>query len=222
MQSFEKLAPFKTPELSDAMDSLHLESVLLGIKPMFSLPYPIIGPIYTVKYASYETPLTQFMPAGDYIDHVPKGAVVIIDNEGREDCSTWGGILSQMALLRGVEGVVIHGACRDVASHRELNLPVFAKTVVPRSGKNRVHKKAEQCPLHIGQVSITPGDIFFGDNEGALVIPKQYVNEVIEKAHRVQLTEQAIINTIQSGSPLHQARKQHRYETPWENASSTF
>lgn len=211
-----ELEQFCSAELSDALDALNIESVLLGIKPL-SLGYKLIGPAYTVKYRPYESKSSDFKSAGNYIDNVPQGAVIVIDNEGREDCSTWGDILTQVALFKGIKGTIIHGSCRDVQVIRGLNYPVFAKAVTMRSGKNRVYKAFEQVDLKIGEAIIKSNDIIFADDCGVLVIPREHLQLVIEKAKNIQITENLIIEAVGLGQSLEDARKIHRYDRPWLN-----
>lgn len=218
MKAFHILAQFDSAEISDALDSLHIESVLVGIQPL--LPgMKIVGPVFTVKYKPYHERPEYFKSAGDYIDNVPPGAVILVDNEGRDDCSTWGDILTQVALQKGVAGTVIHGSCRDVHIIRDLAYPVFTKAITMRSGKNRVYKAYEQIELQIGLVHIKPGDIIFADNCGVLVIPQQHINTVIARATNIRQTEELIINSIKSGMNLESARKLHRYDQPWLSQS---
>ena len=75
---------------------------------------------------------------GDYIDDVPTGAVVVIDNGGRLDATVWGDILTTVAHRDGVAGTVIDGVCRDVGRSIELGYPIFARANTMRTGKDRV------------------------------------------------------------------------------------
>lgn len=214
MNNLDLLQTFNSSELSDALDSLKIEGALLGIMPL-APGHKLIGPAYTVKYTLYETTVNGFKNAGNYIDHVPKDAVIMIDNEGREDCTTWGGILTQVALYKGIKGTVIHGACRDVQVIRDLNYPVFTRAITMRSGKNRVCKMSEQIEINMGGVVVRPGDIIFADDCGVLVIPEEHVQEIIEKAGNIQLTEDSIVQAVQQGMSLEEARNVHRYDMPW-------
>lgn len=214
MNDLQMLAQFNSAEISDALDALNIESVLLGIKPL-SLGYKLIGSAYTVKYKPYETKSKEFKSAGNYIDNVPQDAVIVIDNEGDEACTTWGDILTQVALSKKIKGTVIHGACRDVNVIRELNYPVFTKAVTMRSGKNRVYKAFEQIDIKIGEITVKPGDIIFGDDCGVLVIPREHLEAVIENAKNIQCTEDLIVEAVQQGMSLEEARKIHRYDMPW-------
>lgn len=156
-----------------------------------------------------------FHNAANYIDKVPGHSVIVIDNNGQTDCTVWGDLLTHTALRNNIIGTVVHGAVRDVESIRSTNYPVFCAGIYMRSGKNRVYKANEQCPLFINGVTINPGDIIFADDNGVLVIPNDLLQEVVNKALVIRLTEERIKTAIASGSTLEQAREDYYYEQPW-------
>lgn len=213
----KKLYTFNTTEISDALDACKVEGALLHIKAL-APGMKMAGPAYTVCYATNEQKSSEFKNAANYIDAVPEHSVVVIDNNGRIDCTAWGAILTKMALHMNIAGTVVNGAIRDVDFIREANYPLFCAGTYMRSGKNRIHKVAEQCPLIINEVTINPGDIIFADDNGVLVIPKQLISEVIEKAEKVKFTERNITKAIQEGFSLEQARSDYRYDQPWLGA----
>lgn len=215
MQTLEQLS---TAELSDALDACGIEGCLLGIRPLAS-GMKLVGPVFTVQYLSYEGhDGGEFKTAGNYIDEVPRGHVILIENQGRSDCTTWGDILTQVAIKKGIAGTVVHGAVRDVEFIKKSNYPLFSMATFMRSGKNRVYKSDQQCSLQINGVKINPGDMLVADENGVLVIPLARVDEVVEKASNIKATEQAIIESVLAGNSLEMARKQHRYDQPWLNA----
>ena len=151
----------------------------------------------------------------NYIDLIPENSVIVIDNDGRQDCTAWGAILTKAAQIKGLAGTVVHGAVRDLPSIRESQYPVFSSGTYMRSGKNRIKKTGEQCPLMIHSVTIYPGDIIFGDDNGVLVIPKDQLEDIIYKAQNIQRTEQYITQAIKNGSTLAQARIDFHYDQAW-------
>ncbi len=213
-EQIQKLHSFSTTEISDALDACRIEGALLNIKPLSS-GMKIIGPAYTIKYADNEEKTTAFKNAANYIDAIPAESVVVIDNNGRVDCTVWGDILTQVAVRNNIAGTVVYGAVRDVASIRATQYPVFSTAVYMRSGKNRVQKVGEQQPVVINDVVIHPGDIIFADDNGVLVIPQHLLTDIINKAENIKLTENSIKEAIKSGITLEQARKEYRYDQPW-------
>lgn len=113
-----------TPGVSDAMDKLGLPGQCLGIMPLGDYAEVTIGPAYTVKYVSASTPPGT---VGDFIDDVAEGDVVVIDNDGRTDCTVWGDIMTQYAGIRQIAGTVINGVCRDVTRALGDGYPLFTR-----------------------------------------------------------------------------------------------
>lgn len=216
-EQLQKLNTFNTTEISDALDACGIEGALLDIQPL-APGMRLIGPAYTVHYAVNEKKNNTFKNAANYIDAVPEKSVIVIDNNGRIDCTAWGALLTKMALHKEIAGTLVHGAVRDVAFIRAANYPLFCAGIYMRSGKNRIHKVKEQCPLVINGVTINPGDIIFADDNGALVIPRQLLADILVKAENIKLTEQNISTAIKNGSSLEQARIDYRYDQPWLGA----
>ena len=215
MDYTRQLEAYSTSEVSDALDACGISGGLLSIKPL-TPGLKLVGPAYTVSYSLYEKKPKLFQNAANYIDAVPSQAVIVIDNGGREDCTTWGDILTQVACQKKIAGTIVNGAVRDVACIRTARYPVYCKAIYMCSGKNRVYKSGEQCPLNIDGVTIHPGDIIFADDDGVLAIPLSLVGEVIAKAKNIKAAEKKIIAAVKAGSSLEQARKDYHYDKPWQ------
>jgi regulator of RNase E activity RraA len=207
------LSKLDTAALSDAMDSFGLACGLQGIRSQ-ALGAHICGPAYTVRYRPVDD-AGGFRNAANYIDDVPRGSVIVSSNSGRADCTVWGDILTQVAIAKGIAGVVIDGAARDIATIRKLNFPVFSRAVFMQSGKNRVQLDATSEPVAIGGVTINPGDYIVCDDNGCVAIPRAMVEAVIERANATEATEQRILAAVRAGRSLAEARQAHRYDQPW-------
>ncbi len=215
----ERFASMDTPAVSDAMDGIGLSGALRGITPR--IPGKMVaGPAFTVRYGPLQREPGEFHGAGNYIDDVEPGCVIFIDNQGRSDCTNWGGILSEVARLRGVAATVVHGAARDLAEIRGMGYPLFSSAIHMVSGKNRVRVTGVQVDVEVDGVSVRPGDWIVADDNGALAIPQARVLEVLERAERVDRTERRIREAVLAGTPLVQARKRFRYDQPWLDTSS--
>lgn len=199
-----------TAEVSDALDALRLPGSALGIRHVAG-PHKLLGPAFTVRLIpiSHEAPGT----VGDFLDDVPPGAVVVLDNGGRLDCTVWGGILSQVAAKRGIAGTVVHGTCRDTAEAQEAGYPLYATSSFMRTGKDRVQVEAINGPVSLGDVRVLPGDLLFGDADGIVVVPASRADEVLAKALHTREREQRILEAALSGMPLREARQQFGYHT---------
>ncbi|MCZ2495844.1 RraA family protein [Xylophilus sp. Kf1] len=215
--STDTAAPFdpavrslSTAEISDALDALRLPGSALGIRHIAGAR-KLIGPAFTVRLipVSLSAPGT----VGDFIDDVPAGAVVVIDNGGRLDCTVWGGILSQVAARRGIAGTVVHGTCRDIAEADQAGYPLYATASFMRTGKDRVQVEAVNGPVSLGDVRVMPGDLVCADADGVVVVPRQRSADVFARALDTREKEQRILQAALGGTPLRQAREQFGYHT---------
>lgn len=198
-----------TASISDALDALGLPGSLHGIGALRQ-GQKTIGPVFTVAYEPVdETGGT----VGDFLDDVPAGAVILIDNGGRTDCTVWGGIMSETAHERGIAGTVINGTCRDVAVATTAGYPIWSVSRFMRTGKDRVRVAAVQTAVTIDQVVINPGDILVADDDGAVVVPAARWDEVVDIAQRIDRVEGAIVEAVRRGATLAQARALHGYHS---------
>ena len=203
----ERVSKLDTATLSDAFDKLRIYGQAYKIKardPKFRLA----GRAYTLFYGPAANPPGT---VGDYIDDVPTGSVLVLDNNGRDDVTVWGDILTEIAHRRGLGGTVINGICRDVALCMELGYPVFSKDNWMRTGKDRVQLNAVNVPVNLGNVRVEPGDLLRGDADGVVVIPKAHEDQILEIAESIEMAENAIREAVRNGMRLDEARKQYHY-----------
>lgn len=203
------LAGLPTASVSDALDRLGLPGSLHGIGPLRE-GRAVAGPAFTV---GYEPVGAEGGTVGDFLDDVPAGAVVVIDNAGRTDCTVWGGIMTRVAAERGVAATVINGVCRDVAVSAEIDYRIWSAGRFMRTGKDRVRVRTVGGVVVIDGVEIRPGDVVCGDDDGVVVVPAAQVSEIAAIAAGIERVEAAIVSSVRAGSTLAQARRSHGYHT---------
>lgn len=197
-----RLKAIPTASISDAMDSLGIHGTLHGLAPL-TYDFRIGGPAFTVQY---EPAGSERGSVGDFLDDVPPGAVVLIDNHARTDVTVWGGIMTEIAAARGIGGTVINGVCRDLNAALRQDYPLFSRGRFMRTGKDRVRLVAVNTPVTINDVEISPLDIICGDADGALAVPAARAEEVAGIAERIEDVEARIVEAVKAGSSLVQAR----------------
>ena len=203
----QRASKLDTTALSDALDRLGIAGQCLNIKPL-DPRFRLAGRAFTILYGPAGTPPGT---VGDYIDDVPPGSVIVLDNGGRENATVWGDILTMVATRRGIAGTVIDGACRDTHLARELGYPIFSRSYSMRTGKDRVQVEATGGPVNIGDARIEGGDILRGDADGVLVIPRAHEDQVLNVAEEIDAVEEQIRRSVQSGMTLVEARRQLGY-----------
>lgn len=202
-------APFSTSTVSDALDRLGIGGGCKGIRPVIP-NVKIAGTAYTIRYVPVGATKGT---VGDYIDDVPRGDVIVLDNNGRTDCTVWGDILTVTAKMKGIAGTVIDGVCRDMPTILEEKYPVFSRGAFMMTGKDRVMVEATQVMVSIGGVQVRPGDILVGDDSGVVVVPQEMAAQVLELAKTVSEAENQIVDAVRSGLSLAEARAKFGYHT---------
>ena len=196
-----------TATLSDALDRLGLGGQCAGIQPRAD-DFHMAGRAFTILYGPAASPPGT---VGDFIDDVPEGDVIVLDNRGREDATVWGDIMTEIAHRRGLGGTAINGINRDVALCRRLGYPVFARAGWMRTGKDRVQVEGVNVPVDLGGVRTLPGDIVRGDADGVTVIPRAQEEAVLSAAEDIHEKEEAIRQSCREGMRLDEARRQFNY-----------
>jgi regulator of RNase E activity RraA len=196
-----------TTAISDALDRLGIAGQCLNIKPL-DPKFRLTGRAFTILYGPAGNPPGT---VGDYIDDVPQGHVVVLDNGGRENATVWGDILTWVAQTRGVAGTVIDGACRDTHLARELGYPMYSRSYSMRTGKDRVQVEAMGGPVTIGEALVNQGDLLRGDADGVVCIPKEHEDQVLLVAEEVDHVEDQIRTLVRGGMTLVEARRQLGY-----------
>ncbi len=205
-RNVERAARVDTASLSDALDKLGITGQCLGIKPL-SHSFRMCGRSFTLSYA----PAGPGGTVGDFIDDVPKGAVIAIDNRGRPDATVWGDILTLCAHRGKLAGTVIDGACRDTHLALELGYPIYSRTYSMRTGKDRVQLESARTVVSIGGARIDAGDILRGDSDGVVAIPQSREEEVLDLAERIEAVEARIRDAVLAGVRLDEARREQGY-----------
>lgn len=211
----QRAARLDTAALSDALDKLGIAGQCHRVKPR-DPSFRMAGRAWTLLYGPAGSPPGT---VGDYIDDVPPGSVIVLDNGGRDNATVWGDILTEIAHRRGIAGTVIDGICRDVALCMELNYPVFSKDHWMRTGKDRVQVEATGIPVNIGDARVSPGDIVKGDADGVVIIPREHEALVLDTAEAIDSAEARVRAAVRGGMRLDEARKAHGYHQLQTRAS---
>jgi 4-hydroxy-4-methyl-2-oxoglutarate aldolase len=195
----ERLAKLDTCSVSDGLDSMKLAGATWGVRPQWQCPR-IVGRAVTVKIkpVGLQQP-TQHLgtPA---IEAAQPGDIIVIDNGGQRQFSTWGGLLSLSAKLKGLSGAVIDGACRDIDEARDLQFPVYARGVVPMTARGRVMQESFNQEIQFAGVQVHPGDLVIADGSGVVFISREREEEVLDAAEMVFRQEAQMAEGIRKGS----------------------
>jgi regulator of RNase E activity RraA len=136
------------------------------------------------------------------------GDILVIDQAGATDCSTWGQILTKIGIAKGVRGAVVDGTSRDIYDIDKMNFSVFARGRHPGTMRGRLDMESVQKPIVCGGVTINPGDLIFGDGDGVVVIPKDKIEDVLKHAEEVVRTDDWWSDKLDDGEDPYELHKE--------------
>ena len=192
---------------SDAMDELGIEGVLSGL-PQRSGEGRCAGFAVTVQAEVRALGGFELKDFGqDRMVAAAGPTEVLMVDAGGAEVSMMGGIVALSAFKRGIEAVIINGACRDVADIRKAGLWVASRHVTPRTGKRRVHLHSFGEPINLSGVRVRRGDLIVGDATGIVVVPRDRLDEVLAIAERVNASDTRMEGAVAAGKTLTDAAK---------------
>ena len=204
----EKFKDMDTTCVSDAMDRLGFNGGCQGILPVVP-GTKAVGPAFTVRYRPCG--LVEKGTVGDFMDDVEPGQVVVIDNASRTYGTVWGDIMTFYSQKRGIAGTVIDGVCRDLPRILEAKYPIFTRGRLMITGKDRVELDGLNVPVSISHVQVRPNDIVLCDDTGVVIVPLEKAKEVLEVATEIDKKEQEILDLLDKGMTLREAREKLAY-----------
>ena len=128
------------------------------------------------------------------------GDVLVID-AGGGTIAVWGELASNSCQVKGLAGVVIDGATRDVQDIRELGFPVWARHFVPDAGEPKGLGEIG-VEVEVGGQVVRTGDWVVGDESGLVVVAQERVVELANRALNVLEMENRWREEIRAGSTL--------------------
>jgi len=113
--------------------------------------------------------------------------------------ASWGEIMTAAAKARGAVGAVVNGYHRDTPQVLEQQFPAFSCGCYAQDSGVRMQVVDFRCALEIGQVSIQPGDLVFGDIDGVLIVPASLVEPVVADSLAKARAEKQVRQDIEQG-----------------------
>ena len=189
-----------TPVVGDILDGL-------GFSHQF-LPQPVQPLLPEMKLAGRAMPVLmidvhgeQKRPFGkltEALDQMQPGEIYLASG-GAMRCAYWGEILTATARMRGAVGAVVNGFHRDTPKVLEQNWPVFSRGRFAQDSRVRTQVADYRCPIEVGQVTVQPGDLVFGDLDGVVIVPHQVEKDVVTEAYKKATGENLVRKEIENG-----------------------
>ncbi|MFH0968175.1 MAG: orotidine 5'-phosphate decarboxylase / HUMPS family protein, partial [Methanobacteriota archaeon] len=145
--------------------------------------------------------------AGDWakpveaIDQAQSGDMLVINNDQAIHIAPWGELATISCMNRGISGVVIDGAVRDVDDIRRMNYPTWARATVPNAGEPKGFGEINAEIRCAGQ-TVRPGDWIIADESGVVVVPHERAYEIARRSLEIKKTEERIRAELRQGQTL--------------------
>jgi regulator of RNase E activity RraA len=117
------------------------------------------------------------------------GDVLVVDTGAMRYASIGGDIKFMQLQMQGADGIITDGAVRDVAGLTSYGLVVYARGRTPKAGPVDILPYEGNVAIQCGGALVLPGDVIVGDDSGAVVVPAQVAEEVVEKAEEYEEIE---------------------------------
>ena len=181
---------------------------LTGVRPL-APGKRMAGQAFTLRYIPSREDLDSNLvfdnltdPQRLAVERIGPGDVLVIDARGDERAGTMGDILATRLEVRGAAGIVSDGCFRDWPSIAQMKLPAYARSAHAATNKTIHHPIDFQVPIACAGVSVYPGDVVVGDDEGVLIIPRHVAAAVAELAADQEHREHFLLEKIRSGAGL--------------------
>lgn len=191
-----------TGAVTDVLDRMGLLSQTL---PSELLPLQsgmrLAGPAYTIEGRpcpgnDYDTSIRKILAM---LGSVPKGHVAVYQTYDLSAAHL--GELSVTSLnARGCVGAVIDGGCRDIEYILRERFPVFCRYTTPQDCVVRWDLIAENAPVTIGGVRISPGDYIVADDDGIVAVPAEVCDAVLAEAEEKVAAENDVRDAVRGGA----------------------
>jgi regulator of RNase E activity RraA len=203
------LSGITTATLTTVLLKKGLRNVWLrGPKPLRSGQKRLVGPAFTLRFVpareDLATPESWSSPISTRaaIEAMPAGCIAVVDAMGISDAGIFGDILCARMKIRGVAALVTDGVVRDVAGVLDTGLPVWCQGAAAPPSVAGLTFVNWQEPIGCGGVAVFPDDVMVVDEDGAVVIPRALLGDVVEQAVEQEKLEAWIMGEVEAGTPL--------------------
>jgi 4-hydroxy-4-methyl-2-oxoglutarate aldolase len=190
LELVEKFKQIPSSIVSDCLNRYY--GMHAGIKPIFE-GIRLCGPALTIQSMSGNNLMSHLS-----LTFAKPGDVLVIDARGYLGNAVWGGVQTTYALKRGVAGLVVDGAIRDVEDMRRTRFPVFCRGVTP-AGPHKGWADSVNVPIQCGGIPVQPGDLVVGDDDGVAIVPIEHAREVYEESLKRMKQEKRWLKEIGKG-----------------------
>jgi 4-hydroxy-4-methyl-2-oxoglutarate aldolase len=207
MALLERLEKLYVAVVADCLDRVEVRSNLLAPRVRSLYPGAVIaGYALTVQAVEVDEipPDRERWYCGELaaVDSQQPGDVLVVSScKG----SFWGELLATASRFRGARGLVGDCYTRDTAALIEMRYPTFVAGSLAYDSLGRLDVEAFGVPIECAGVTVHPGDLVLGDDDGVAVIPGGVAEEVIRLAEEKVASENLVRDQLALGMPAAEA-----------------
>jgi len=187
-------------------DSQYRQGVMDSeIKPAFGAK--VVGQALTVQ-----------LSPGDLVDPLKAlemgkpGDLIVVDAGGDRQTSVCGGLMGGLAKNRGIRGMIVDGAGRDIDELEELDWPIWTRAITARGTHTMFSERKDELsinvPIQCGGIPVNPGDFVVADTIGVTVVPLAAAETVLAKAREQAAREQRTREWVARGKTIEDLLKE--------------
>ncbi len=201
----ELFAAFSKVSSCNVADAQHKKGAMKGIHPRIAHNVKMVGRALTVHTVNGD-----WAKPVEAIDKAKPGDVIVVDACSGE-IAVWGELASWSCMTKGVSGVVIDGAARDIDSIVEMKFPCFSRHIASNAGEPKGYGGIGH-EIVCGGMTVRTGDWVIGDESGVVVVPQEHAVEVANRALDVLERENRVREEIRRGGTLSSVMKLEKWE----------
>ena len=225
-ETLKTLGRYDSATVANVLELLKLRPNTAGymngsIRAQYPALPPVVGYATTATfrsaYPSVETNV--YRRLAEYVERMqeiqgPK-IIVIQDLDEPPAAAALGEVMSRAFKRFGGLGIITNGATRDVLQVEPLSFPVFASSVIVSHGYP--HLEEIHVPVHVGGLTVRPGDLLHADANGVVLIPDRTADIVARTCHEFCAIEQSVMQYLDSDTAT-----PSEYQRVWEQAKKEF
>jgi regulator of RNase E activity RraA len=208
-KAIEILSEVTTATLTTLLLKKGLRNVWLrGTRPLRPGQPRVVGRAFTLRFVpareDLATPASWSSPISTRaaIEDMSPGCIAMVDAMGVTDAGIFGDILCARMAKRGVAALVTDGVVRDVRGVLGTGLPVWCSGAAAPPSVAGLTFVDWQRPIGCGGVAVFPGDVIVVDDDGAVLIPADLLDEMLSLAPEQERLEAWIIAEVERGAAL--------------------
>lgn len=199
-----RLGSVATATIAAALQKRGIRSTFMaGLRPL-NPGQRLLGRAHTLRYLPMREDLadtfaTRVNAQRIAVESLQPDEVLVIEARNEPEAGTIGDIFAMRAIQLGAVGIITDGAIRDTGPLRNMSIPIYHRASHAATFR-RMHMPVDhQIPIACAGVTVMPGDILVGDDDGVVVIPLALVDEIAAEAAKQEIEEAWGMERVSAG-----------------------